>query len=411
MKQTGKRRLLAAALLVGLCLAGCGEATGGTTAAAERESTSMRAGAESTASAQTSTVAAVTNTETAAAGTEPAETLAALAPEDIQWGQVYLCGEWKHGNASMLTAELALWGERYAQGWRDLFEEISYADAYYLNQWMQADSDQLLTWLYDCWEGTSAHSPAYLDYYRQIKQKYPETVFHGTDVGQDYDLVGARLKSELERAGKENTKEYLLLLENNQQGEALYRLSEGSGSADKVYRETCMAGNFLREYGALSGANIMGIYGSAHTVNDKRCSGEVDTMTKQLLAYGGDAIQAEIIGYVDLLRTDRMEVRGKEYDATYYGFDEYSQSDGMLRMDYWRLENAYDDLADCPYADEDTAYWSAINYFYFPLKVEERQVYAVKFTKPDGSVEQAYYRTDGNVIDKYLCAQCIVVDD
>ena len=46
--------MLAAALLMGLCLAGCGEATGGTTAAAERESTSMRVGAERTASAQTS---------------------------------------------------------------------------------------------------------------------------------------------------------------------------------------------------------------------------------------------------------------------------------------------------------------------------------------------------------------------
>ena len=411
MKQPGKIKLLAAALLMGLCLAGCGEATGGTTAAAERESTSMRAGAERTASAQTSTVAAVTNPETAAAGTEPAETLAALAPEDIQWGQVYLYGEWKHGNASIIAAELALWDELYAQGWRDLFEEMSYADAYYLNQWMQADTDQILNWLYDCWEGASIHVPAVLDYYRQIKRKYPETVFHGTDVGHDYDSVGARLQAELERAGKENTAEYRLLLENMEQGKRYYLIYGDSGSADAVYRENRMAENFLREYGALSGANIMGIYGSAHTVNDMRSNGQVGTMVKQLLAVGGDSIYVEILGYPDMIRTEQIELRGKAYDATYYGFDEYSQSDGMLRMDYWQLENAYDDLADCPYADEDTAYWSAINYFYFPLKVEERQVYAVKFTKPDGSVEQAYYRTDGNVIDKYLCAQCIVGDE
>lgn len=377
MKQTRRiSLLLAVVLLLGLCLAGCSEAT--------------------------TTEPVATGDELSQQDDQPQD----VAPQDIQWGQVYLCGEWHHGDAVTMETELALWGELYAQGWRDLFEEMSYADAYYLNRWMQEDSDETMDWWYHASGWYSLYGNVALDYYRQIKQNYPETVFHGVDVVDN--SVGGDLKAELYQAGKEDTEEFKRVMENLQQTVQYNRLD---GDDAKVYRENCMAENFLREYGKLSGANIMGIFGSAHVLNCKRTNGLVDTMAKQLMAYGGDAIQTDIIGYPDLIRTDRMQVRGKEYDATYYGADSYEEKDGTLVMEYWRLEDAYEDLADCPYAAEDETFWAEINYFDFPLKVEEGQVYVVQFTQPDGTVERDYYRADGNVIDNYVCVQCIVVDD
>ena len=57
--------------------------------------------------------------------------------------EIYLYGE-RHGEQQILNRELEIWGEYYKKGMRDLFVEYSYADAQFLNLWMQADEDELL---------------------------------------------------------------------------------------------------------------------------------------------------------------------------------------------------------------------------------------------------------------------------
>lgn len=101
-------------------------------------------------------------------------------------GQIFLYGE-LHGDEDILKQELELWGKYYRdEGVRHLFIEFPCYDAEYLNQWMQAEDDEILRRLYQEWEGTEAHARTVWDFYKTIKEEYPETIFHGTDIGHDY---------------------------------------------------------------------------------------------------------------------------------------------------------------------------------------------------------------------------------
>ncbi|MDD3368847.1 MAG: hypothetical protein PHP50_08200 [Lachnospiraceae bacterium] len=59
--------------------------------------------------------------------------------------QILLYGE-QHGSAAIYQEELALWEKYYAeQGMRDLFIEMPYYTTEYLNLWMQASDDTIMT--------------------------------------------------------------------------------------------------------------------------------------------------------------------------------------------------------------------------------------------------------------------------
>ena len=105
--------------------------------------------------------------------------------------RLYLYGEF-HANDELLQRELALWKDYYAGGMRDLFVELPYYTAQYLNRWMQADDDQILLEVYTDWKGSASYHQNVLDFYRDIKAACPETVFHGTDVGHQYGSTGYR---------------------------------------------------------------------------------------------------------------------------------------------------------------------------------------------------------------------------
>lgn len=212
---------------------------------------------------------------------------------EMQQGQIYLYGE-AHADAECLEKELELWGELYADGVRDLFVETPYYTAAYLNEWMHAESDDVLDQLYQDLSGTQNHAQDVLDFYRQIKRDYPETVFHGTDVGHQYGSTGARYLAKMRAAGQTDSEAYALALENIEQGKTFYTLMQQNKSEAYAYRENCMVQNFVREYEALSGATVMGVYGAMHTDPESPdFSGKVDSMAKQLAARFGDALHAE----------------------------------------------------------------------------------------------------------------------
>ena len=95
-------------------------------------------------------------------------------------GEIYLYGE-EHSKQSILDKELSIWGEYYEKGMRDLFVEFPYTDAQFLNLWMQADDDELLDLQFKDWEGTAGGTEVEKNFLKQIKEQYPETVFHGTE--------------------------------------------------------------------------------------------------------------------------------------------------------------------------------------------------------------------------------------
>lgn len=117
-------------------------------------------------------------------------------------GQIYLYGE-QHGEKKILDYEIELWNQYYKdEGMRHLFIEYPYYTAELLNQWMQEGDDTILDAIYNDWEGSAAHNPDVKAFYRQIKIQCPDTIFHGTDVGHQYNSTGERYLEYLKANGQ-----------------------------------------------------------------------------------------------------------------------------------------------------------------------------------------------------------------
>lgn len=320
-------------------------------------------------------------------------------------GEIFLYGE-THSVENILEKELELWASHYHNdGIRDLFVELPYYTAEYMNIWMKSDSDEILDLLYQDWAGTALYSQEVIRFYKQIKEECPETVFHGTDVGHQYDTTGKRFLEYLESAGLQNSRLYRLSRENIEQGQYYYQHS------DSVYREKTMSENFIREFDRLSGAAVMGIYGSAHTNTEAMdyATNSVPCMANRLHKKYGGALHTEDLSSLALndeaYRTDTIQIDGKEYTALYFGKVDLSAvfPDYQYR-EFWRLENAYDDFKD------NSATGNVLPYNNYPMKVETGQVFVIDYTKADGSVVREYHRSDGNTWQGSFATEEFVVE-
>lgn len=315
-----------------------------------------------------------------------------MTPPGQESGQIYLYGEY-HGVDRILEKELELWSEYYHNyGMRHLFVESPYYTAEYLNLWMQAEDDTILNQIYTDWEGTAAHNPDILAFYQTLKQDCPETVFHGTDVGHQYDTTGERYLAYLREQGMENSEQYRLAQEAVEQGKRYY----GKGiQHDDVYRENTMAENFIRAHEQLDQKeNIMGIYGAAHTgLDDMDYTGQVSCMATQLKEFFGDAIHSEDISWmakdIEPERIDTITVNGTDYQASYFGTQDLTGFKDYSYREFWRLEDAYSDFQEAPLSGD------VLPYDNYPMLIEEGQVFVIDHTKTDGSVQRMYFRSDG----------------
>jgi len=325
-----------------------------------------------------------------ACSNKPSQAEIPESPSQSQ-GQIYLYGE-QHGVEKILNKEFELWQDYYQNmNMRNLFVELPYYTAEYLNLWMQSDSDDILNEIYEDWDGSASYDPNIKDFYKKIKSECPETIFHGTDVGHQYDTTGERFLKYLEDNNLEGSQQYLLAQEAIEQGKYFYEHS------DHVYRENKMAENFIREFDNINGEDVMGIYGGAHTGLDAMdyTTGSIPCMANQLKKRYGDAIASEDLTYLandmEPIRVDTIAVNGKDYAATYFGREDMSWSDDYAYREFWRLEDAFDDFKDNPKTG------SVLPYNNYPMQMETGQVFVVDFTKTDGSVERTYYRSDGYV--------------
>ena len=306
----------------------------------------------------------------------------------VQTGQIFLYGE-EHASKELLAKEFELWNTYYTDhGMRDLFVELPYYSAEFLNLWMQSDDDDILDQLYQDWDGTAIHSQDTIDFYKQIKRECPETIFHGTDVGHQYQTTGERYLAYLRENGQDSSEQYRLAKENMQQGQYYYQ------HADGAYRENKMVENFIRVLDRCNGEDVMGIYGTAHIRIDGMdyATNTVPCMANQLNAQYGEALQTKDLTLVDgAYRVDTLQVQGKEYTASYFGKTDLSEifPDYQYR-EFWRLESAYNDFKDCPTTD------NVLPYNNYPMEIEKGQVFVIDYTKADGSVIREYHRADGN---------------
>lgn len=174
---------------------------------------------------------------------------------------IRLYGE-AHGYKPYYEIELELWKERYALGYRNLFMELPYYSAEFLNEWMKEDSDEIIDRLFEDIRNTLSGNKHYKTLFQKIKSSCPETVFFGTDVGHQYDTTGARYLRHLEDSGRKDSEQYTLAEECIRQGEEYAKVHTDSGISP--VREAYMISNFIDAYDRCGG-KIMGIYGSYHT--------------------------------------------------------------------------------------------------------------------------------------------------
>ncbi|MDR0325196.1 MAG: hypothetical protein LBI19_03760 [Oscillospiraceae bacterium] len=300
-------------------------------------------------------------------------------------GQIYLYGE-THGVEAIMAKQLESWHGYYTDGGlRHLFVELPYYTAEFLNVWMKSDSNDILNDIYDDIAGTAAHVPYMKVFYTTIKEQYPETVFHGTDVGHQHQTTGQRFLIYLEQNGLQDTEAYRLTQEAIEQGKRYY------SDNDYAYRENMMTDNFIRAFDSLIDKDVMGIYGAFHTTFGQTIQ-SIPGMADQLRERYGGAVHTEDLTWLAVtLETKRMTVGGKEYEALYFGEqDVTSFSIDFIERAFWRLENAYDDFKD------NAKTGNVLPYHNYPLVIEQGQVFAIEYTRKDGSLVMMYFRSDGN---------------
>lgn len=199
--------------------------------------------------------------------------------------KIRLYGE-AHGAKTYYDIEFDLWKNYYDDGYRALFVELPYYTAEYLNLWMKDDSDEIIDQIFDDIQGTQSGNEYYYEFWHEIKEHCPETVFYGTDVGHQYDITGARYLEYLAENSLEGSENYRLATECINQGIEYYS-EDSSHNGISPIRESYMVSNFIDAYARCGFESIMGIYGSYHVdLNNS------DLMAGKLLAHYGDIISS-----------------------------------------------------------------------------------------------------------------------
>lgn len=171
-----------------------------------------------------------------------------------------------------------------------------------------------------------------------------------------------------------------------------------------------MTENFIREFEKLGSESIMGIYGAAHTgLDEMDHSQSVPCMANQLQERYGDNIYSEDLSWIrkniESSRVDYITLQGKEYKALYFGKEDLTGFKDYSYREFWRLEDAYEDVKELPLEDN---YLPDDNY---PMLIEAGQVFAISLTKTDGTVEREYYLSNGQEQEEGMnSTQQIIVD-
>ena len=331
--------------------------------------------------------------------TQPAAEIETFG-EIAEPGQIYLYSQ-TQGVEKIMNRHLELWHDYYHnENMRHLFIESPYFQAEFFNIWMKADNDDIFDELFADIAGYTMDNDYTKAFYKKIKSDYPETVFHGTDVGMSYWSTGERFIQYLNDNNLAGSEQYLLAVEAIEQGVTFYNADDdGNTNINHRYRAEKTAENFIREFDKLNGQSVMGIYGAAHAAFGSVyvVDGFADSMAEQLWTNYGRGVHTEDLSWlekdIEPLRADIINVGGKDYEASYFGEQDLT---GLLRgyvsRGFWRLENAYDDFESSQIKN------SVLPYDNYPMLIETEQVFVIDMVKTNSSVERWYFRSDLGVI-------------
>jgi len=266
-------------------------------------------------------------------------------------GQIFLYGE-SHQSPPTLEKVLERWGYYYTNhGTRHFFKEMSYFGGELLNLWMQAANDEILYAVLNSWYDTSVDVPYmlpfYKTFYKTIKNDFPETIFHGVDVGNRWQTVGIAFLDLLKKNGLEDSEMYQLTLENIEQSN--HYANARSHSVRAVYKPL----NFIREFDRLVDQDVMAVHGWQHVLDDLFLVYNMPTMAASLRLRYGDNVHTFDIRPYGLLPHEQstINIDGYVFTASYFGMRRVStfQTHRALNVpvrEFWRIEDPDDALAN-----------------------------------------------------------------
>ena len=332
------------------------------------------------------------------------------APENADPGElIYLYGE-NHYHAVCMEKELSAWKDLYDSGARHLFIEYSYAYAQRLNTWMQADGDELLSWLWseeeDDLDSVPVEALLLFDFYKAVEEHCPETVFHGPDIEHEYDTLGEEYLAALEAAGEQDSVEYARTVLTCEQGKHAHQ--NGETDEGYRYREACLADNFIWEMEQLEPQAVMGIYGFTHvegvvTEHQKSLATDANMATRLAEKYGSRIVCTCLSLARSSVRTadpaGPVTLNGKAYETIYIGeHDLRMWAIPYQYVVYWRLQDSWSDFEDTPAVGTLNPLLVACDRMQFAIN----GVYLADCTTWDGSTERFFFRTGSGSMFRYV---------
>ena len=320
-------------------------------------------------------------------------------------GLIFLYGEW-HGNLPMLNMQFERWYYYYHyHGMRHLFMEAPMFTTEILNMWMQEENDDLLYLVFDPMLEQELRVPRDLgneiDIMKRIKAHTPETVFHGSDIGNMHQTDGQWFLQHLRDNGLEQNEQYLLTLELIQQR---YEW-EKSGFIEHV-RADMMVQHFVREFDKLGGENIMSFFwGDAHAwfgyyhecENNPSAAGGVTKATQLRDIYGGRVFTTDMPLYLGIRRgefTFGVKIGTgtfnlESFGLTYMGF----VSDRFESIEFIRIHsrNAPWNVHEVFSVYELTGV--VLPYHNFPVEIRADDVFMVIISDVVGESNTFFFRT------------------
>jgi hypothetical protein len=161
-----------------------------------------------------------------------------------------------------------------------------------------------------------------------------------------------------------------------------------------------MTENFIREFDQLDGENIMGIYGANH-VMEKKFTWNSETVTSMLMdlrKHYGDIIHVEQLK-IKINGLKSFTINKKEYKVTYLGKQELNGFNNYSYREYWRVEDAYDDVKDI-FKDG-----QVVPYNNYPVSIVKGEVFLIIYTFKNGAQNVVLYRSDGNTWNNMMVTE------
>lgn len=300
--------------------------------------------------------------------------------------KIYLYGE-IHGSEIVNKKELEIWNNFYSRGFRHIFMEISYFYAGFLNLWMQSENNDILDELFD--GNCSGNSEFDRNFFENIKEFCPETVFHGTDIGHFYSTHGKKF---LETVSADS-EQYRIAEENIEQGKNFYDTWKNV-SEDKavIIREEAMVKNFIREFDSID-CDIAGFYGEAHIFSEGTGTFgiEENMLSKIKKHYGKSAefITEFIKNGLEPIYKTQFDINGKSYSASCFGkiYTPFDEECEYIRI--FRIDNPENDFK-C-YSEKENYIPEAL----YPIPIEDGNVFVIDSLKDENLLLRQYFICNG----------------